>query len=169
MATVKPPESRAGSLFPSLALSPSHRGYRRDASKPSEERKRGNVFLETWDVLSSEASREATSVSDDGVNWSPLDQPSVGFNSCSDFWWSLCLHMWTVLILIKTYSYQCRSSCFLSAPSYLFDKHLHMNKNLCTVSCSEAHEPFLLAEYVYTIYSLFIDILIVNPLFNNPE
>ncbi len=69
--------------------------------------------------------------------------------------------------------------CFLSIGCYLFNKHLHMKNNLhsvfilCTVSCWEAQEPFLLAECLYIIYSLFasvfIDILIVNSLFNNTE
>lgn len=34
---------------------------------------------------------------------------------------------------------------------------------------TEAQEPFLLAEYLYMIYLLFIDKLIMSSLFNNPE
>lgn len=48
-------------------LGPSGRGFRDRRRKPNEER--GNVeymFEEKWHILSSEASREAASVSDDG-------------------------------------------------------------------------------------------------------
>ena len=58
---------------------------------------------------------------------------------------------------------------------YLFDKRLHMNEKpafcMYTVSYSEAHQPFLLAEHVYIIYSSFapvcINSLIVNSLYNS--
>ena len=89
--------------------------------------------------------------------------------------------VWTVLIiLIKTQFSLAEQQCFLSVACYLFNKHLHMNNScrqsvfiLWTESCLEAQEPSLLAQYLYIIYSLlasvFIDILIVNSLFNNPE
>ncbi len=62
--------------------------------------------------------------------------------------------------------------CFLSVACFLFNKHLNIKKSLhsifilCTVSCLEAQEPFVPAECLYIIYSIFesvvIDILIVK-------
>ena len=53
------------------------------------------------------------------------------------------------------------------------NNNLHFVFILCTVSCLKANKPFLLGACVFIIYSLFvsvfIDILIVNSLFNNPK
>lgn len=80
----------------------------RDTKKPYEEK--GNEEIETWDILSSEASHEVTSVSEDGSCWSQLDRLSISFDSYGDYWWILCLRICSVLTLTKMQFYHWESS-----------------------------------------------------------
>lgn len=77
------------SVFPSLVSLP------RVLVPPTSVTKRGetnwgSVFHENRDVLASDASQEATSVSDDCGGWSALDQLSVGSHSRRDIRWTVC-------------------------------------------------------------------------------
>ncbi len=100
----------------SLRLSHSHQGTYGEKEEGNHARRkeaRKYVFREMrrdflWRVTWS------GTVSDNSNSWSQLDLLSVGFNSCRDFWWSLCRHTCTVLILIKAHNYQWQSSSVFS-------------------------------------------------------
>ena len=124
------------------------------------ERRQGNMSLWTQDI-SSEASREATSVSDVSGSadhswitwWFQRLQQFDGVCACTHMH---CANTNKSAQLLTEQQ-------FLPLPVilyiiyYLFDKHLHIDKNLhsyCVLCCSDAYEPFLLAKCVHIIYSL---------------
>ena len=109
----------------SLCLSPAHREYMKRRKETSNERRQGDMIVQKWDVISSEASREALSFSDDSSSWSQLHQLSVSW---------VYLHTCTGMILLKVCSYHWQSSSVFSLQPvilyimlYLFDKQLHIH------------------------------------------
>ena len=106
------------------------------------------MFVETWDVVSSEASREATSVSDDSSSWSQLDQLSAGINSCLYLNWSNNTNKDTQLSSVA------EQQCFLSVVCYLFNIHLQSVFILWTESCLE--DSGTISTGTMPLYYLFI-------------
>lgn len=84
-------------------------------------------------MLSSEAPREAESVSDDCSSWSQLDPPQSASTAVDTFDEFVSAR---VMKLIKTHSYQCRAAPFLLTVQQTPAHEQHAAAWIHTVSCS---------------------------------